>query len=201
MKSGGRATLGAVLPLTIMLLLAMLTLWLDRTVELTVDSPARAPTHEPDYMIEKFNLQRLDANGEPRYRLSAARMIHFPDDDTSHLTLPRLIQSQPAKAETRVSATRGLVSADGREVKLYDDVELFRAGAAVGAPGGRTDDMRVLTAYLRVVPDDDKADTTERVTIEQGTSTLSGTGMTYDNRYRRIALLSAVRGTMERKKQ
>lgn len=200
MKSGGRATLGAILPLAIMLLLAMLTLWLDRTVELTVESPARALTHEPDYLIEKFNLQRLDANGEPRYRLSAARMVHFPDDDTSHLTMPRLIQSQPSKAETRVSAARGLVSADGREVKLYDNVELFRAGAAIGAPGGRTDDMRVLTAYLRVVPDDDKADTTARVTIEQGASTLIGTGMTYDNRYRRIALLSAVRGTIERKK-
>ncbi len=201
MKHGGRATLGAILPLTIMLLLAMLTLWLDRTVELTVESPARALTHEPDYVIEKFNLQRLDANGEPRYRLSAARMVHFPDDDSSHLTMPRLIQSQPAKPATRISATRGLVSADGSEVKLYGDVELFKAGADVGAPGGRTDDMRVLTAYLRVVPDDDKADTTERVTIEQGTSTLSGTGMTYDNRYRRIALLSSVRGTMERKKR
>lgn len=201
MKIGGRATLGAILPLAIMLLLAMLTLWLDRTVELTVDTPARALTHEADYQIEKFNLQRLDANGEPRYRLSAARMVHFPDDDTSHLTMPRLIQSQPSKAETRVSAARGLVSADGAEVKLFDNVELFRAGAASSTPGGRTDDIRVLTAYLRVVPDDDKADTTERVTIEQGASTLNGTGMTYDNRYRRIALLSAVRGTMERKRQ
>ena len=199
MKGGGRATLGAILPLAIMLLLAMLTLWLDRTVELTVESPARVLTHEPDYLIDKFNLQRLDANGEPRYRLSAASMVHFPDDDTSHLTQPRLIQSQTSKTETRVTAVRGLVSADGREVKLYDDVELFKAGAASNAPGGRTDDIRVRTAYLRVIPDDDKADTTARVTIEQGASVLNGTGMTYDNRYRRFALLSAVRGTMERK--
>ena len=75
MKGGPRATLGAILPLAIMLLLAMLTLWLDRTVELTTAAAVpRTVTHEPDYIVEKFNLQRLSADGEPRYRLSAARM-------------------------------------------------------------------------------------------------------------------------------
>lgn len=201
MKGGPRATLGAILPLAIMLLLAMLTLWLDRTVELTTAAAVpRTVTHEPDYIVEKFNLQRLSADGEPRYRLSAARMVHFPDDDTSQLTEPRLIQGSPSRAETRASAARGLVSGDGREIKLYDNVELFRAGAASGAPGGRSDDIRVRTGYLRVIPDDDTADTTDRVRIEQGATTLDGTGMTYDNRYRRIALLASVRATMERKK-
>lgn len=200
MTGGSRATLGAILPLAIMLLLAMLTLWLERTVELTTAVAPRTVTHEPDYVVEKFNLQRLSADGEPRYRLSAARMVHFPDDDSSHLTEPRLIQTSPGKVETRASALRGVVSSDGREVKLYEQVELFRAGAVSSTPGGRSDDLRVRTGYLRVIPDDDKADTTDRVLIEQGASTLNGTGMTYDNRYRRFALLAAVRGTMERKK-
>ena len=202
MKPVAHNTWGAVLPLLIMLLLAMLTFWLDRAVDLTAPRFGGAPTHEPDYIVDKFNLKRLSATGEPRYLLTAERMVHFPDDDSSHLTQPRLVHAPSVgsggNAETRVSAATGLVSSDGREVKLLGGVELFKAGDK--SASGKPDDIRVRTEYLRVIPDDDKADTPERVVIEQGRSTLSGTGMTFDNRYRRIALQSSVSGTIERKK-
>ena len=198
MMFGARRSIGAVLPLAILLLLALLTVWLDRTVEL---GSARAPApvlHEPDYVVDKFVLKRLSDTGETRYVLSSARMTHYPDDDTSHLEQPRLVQGQSGASETQVSAVRGVVSANGREVKLYENVELFKAGT--GRSGGAADDLRVRTAYLRVMPDDDKADTHERVVIEQGRAVLRGTGMTFDNRYRKIELQSAVSGTFERKK-
>ena len=196
MKGVPRASLGAVLPLVIMLLLCMLTLWLDRTVESAIPPAPRALTHDPDYIVDKFQLTRLSTEGDPRYRLAAEKMIHYPDDDTSHLTQPRLAQSQPGKTDMRVSATRGLLSTDGREVHLYENVELFKAGD----PKAKQEDMRVRSAYLRVLPDEDKADTPERVVIEQGKSTLTGTGMDFDNRYRRIQLQSAVSGVFVQKK-
>ena len=209
----GSRSIGAVLPLTILLALMLLTFWLDRTADL--DTPrATAPIlHEPDYVVDQFVLKRLGSTGEARYVLSSARMVHFPDDDTSHLELPRLVQGQGAaaqagagnraggRAETHVSAQRGVVSADGREVKLYGNVELLKTGtAAPDAAGARADEVRVRTAYLRVIPDDDKADTPERVVIEQGKAVLTGTGLAFDNRYRNMQLLSTVSGTFERKK-
>ena len=225
MMFGARRSIGAVLPLAILLLLALLTVWLDRTVEL---GSARTPApvlHEPDYVVDKFVLKRLSDTGETRYVLSSARMTHYPDDDTSHLEQPRLVQGQSGASETHVSAVRGVVSANGSEVKLYGNVELFKAGAqardvrdtgytarsggtggnraappAAGKSGAAADDVRVRTSYLRVMPDDDKADTPERVVIEQGRAVLNGTGMTFDNRYRKIELQSAVSGTFERKK-
>jgi lipopolysaccharide export system protein LptC len=196
-SSARSSSLGAVLPLVIMLLLAMLTLWLDRTVELAVPPAPRQVTHEPDYTVDKFILTRLSETGEPRYALAATRMLHYPDDDTSHLTRPLLTQSQPGKPETRINAGRGMVSADGREVRLFDQVELLK-GAERGAKDA--EELRVRTSYLRVRPDDDKADTPERVVIERGRSTLAGTGMDFDNRYRRIQLQQAVTGVFERKK-
>ncbi len=197
MKGLPRASLGAVLPLVIMLLLAMLTFWLDRTVELAVPATPRQLTHTPDYTVNKFMLTRLSDTGDARYSLAAANMLHYPDDDTSHLTAPRLVQSQPGRPETRISAARGLVSADGREVRLYDNVELHKAGERGPKP---SEELRVRTSYLRVLPDDDKADTPERVEIERGKSLLTGTGMDFDNRYRRIALHSTVTAVFERKK-
>ena len=198
MMFGTRRSIGAVLPLAILLLLALLTVWLDRTAELGTPRPPAPVLHEPDYVVDKFVLKRLSDTGEARYVLSSARMTHYPDDDTSHLEQPRLVQRQGGASETQVSAVRGVVSANGREIKLFDNVELFKAGA--GNTGGAAGDVRVRTAYLRVLPDDDKADTPERVVIEQGRAVLSGTGMTFDNRYRKIELQSAVSGTFERKK-
>ncbi len=191
-------SIGAVLPLAILLLLAMLTFWLDRTVELNALRATGPITHEPDYMVDNFAITRLSESGDPRYKLSSSRMTHYPDDDSSHLDFPKLVQAQPGKPETRVSAKRGIVSADGKEVRLFEGVELFKAGEK--SSQGNTEDMRVRTEYLRVVPDDDKADTPERVLIEQGKTVLAGTGMTFDNRYRRIELQSAVAGTFVRRK-
>ena len=209
--------IGAVLPLTILLALMLLTFWLDRTADLDTPRVAAPVLHEPDYVVDKFVLKRLGNTGESRYVLSSARMVHFPDDDSSHLESPRLVQGQGvgmqagaggragtstgSGAETHVSARRGVVSADGREVKLYGDVELLKTGTATpDAAGARTDEVRVRTAYLRVIPDDDKADTPEYVVIEQGKAVLTGTGLAFDNRYRKMQLLSAVSGTFERKK-
>ena len=58
--------------------------------------------------------------------------------------------------------------------------------------------MRVTTSYLRVLPDQDRADTAAPVRIEQSGSTMLGTGMELDNRYRRFRLLSAVNVTYKK---
>ncbi len=194
-----RASMGAVLPLVIMLLLTLLTLWLDRTVELAQPQRDRPVTHEADYIVQKFSLTRLGEDGQPRYTLSSSRMVHYPDDDTSHLEFPRLVQAQPGKPDTHVRADRGLVSSDGREVQLFNNVELFKQGDRTASKN--EDDVRVTTSYLRAIPDDDKIVTPERVVIEQGNSRLTGTGMDYDNRYRNIRLQSAVRGTFEARRK
>jgi LPS export ABC transporter protein LptC len=55
-----------------------------------------------------------------------------------------------------------------------------------------TQDLRMTTSYLRVLPDADHADTPARVVIENGPSTLIGTGMDFDNRYRKAWLHSTV---------
>lgn len=221
-KEKSNRGVGALVPLTILLLLVGLTAWLDRTVEQTVPPATRPVTHDPDYVVEKFTVLRLSELGETHYSLTAQKLIHYPDDDTSHLAQPVLRELQPGKPDVRIRADRGLVTAQGDEAKLYDNVEIFRAGdknAGKGAPpagsgaaakagpgaakggakaagpgrgGNASEDLRITTSYLRVRPDDDRADTPAQVTVENGLSTLVGTGMDFDNRYRNVRLHSAV---------
>lgn len=192
-----RGGLGAVFPLLIMLLLAMLTLWLARTSGLAGLAGPALENVEPDYIVEKFTLIRLSDTGQPRYALSADKMIHLPADDTSLLTRPALRQIQPGQPEVRISADRGVIVSGGEVAHLRDNVEVFRAAEAPKGGKGTSEAMRVTTTYLRVMPDQDRADTPDRVRIEQGLSILNGTGMDFDNRYRRFQLHADIRASFQ----
>ena len=188
--------LSVLVPLTILLMLVMLTTWLNRTVELSTPAPQRAPTHDPDYTANNFTIVRLSDIGEIHYVLTAKGLIHYPDDDTAHLRQPVLRELQPGVPEVRLSADRGITTSGGEEVRLYENVEIFRAGDnKPGAKGSGTEDVRANTSYLRARPDEDIADTPERVVIHDGASILTGTGMDASNRYRTMRLRSAVTGT------
>ena len=194
-RAGSTRGLGVLVPLAILLMLVMLTTWLNRTVELAAPAAPRPVTHDPDYTVQNFTVVRLSDIGETRYSLTAKQLIHYPDDDTSHLILPVLKQLQPGKPEVRVRADRGLSAMQGEEIRLYDNVEIFRAGDKKATSQEAAEDLRITTSYLRVLPDSDHADTPAQVVIENGASVLVGTGMDFDNRYRRAYLHSAVKGT------
>ncbi|MBL8381999.1 MAG: LPS export ABC transporter periplasmic protein LptC [Burkholderiales bacterium] len=195
MPRGGAAGL---FPIAVMLALAMLTLWLARTIGLSGPGLPPEPSRDPDYIVEGLAVTRLSESGQPRYVLTSERMIHLPIDDTSLLSRPVLLQAAPGKPTLRIRADRGVLTAGGETAHLHDNVEVLQSGRR-GKDGGATSDpIRITTSYLRVLPDDDRADTTAAVRVEQAGSVLHGTGMAFDNRLRRFQLHSAVRATYAR---
>ena len=70
-----------------LLLLAGLTLWLERTSqpENVVSGKTR---HDPDYIVNNFTIRRFDAQGKLFQTLSAKEMRHYPDDDSTEADLP-----------------------------------------------------------------------------------------------------------------
>jgi len=45
--------------------------------------------------------------------MSATRMVHYPDDDSTELLAPRMVQTKPAEPRITLSAERGAMSRDG----------------------------------------------------------------------------------------
>ena len=193
-----RGGAGALFPLAMLLLLAMLTFWLARNIVIDGWNEPPAQGSDPDYIVERFTLTSLSETGAQRYILSSDKMVHLPGDDSSLLTRPVLRQTQAGQPEMRIRADRGVVTTGGEIAHLYDNVEVLRSGEAASASRKGSSEMRVTTSYLRVLPDQDRADTAAPVRIEQSGSTLLGTGMELDNRYRRFRLLSAVNVTYKK---
>lgn len=181
-------------PLALLGVLALLTLWIDRSVQAPVPKPDGSTRHDPDYILNNFVTTKTDVNGNVSSILRAEEMRHFPDDDTTELQAPDLVQFGIGNApDTSITAKRGWVSSNGETVKFMDDVKVVRE--AFGDRG----EMTLLTEYLHVTPDTGIATTDRPVVIKQAPKTVvHGTGMIYNKKKQTVTLLKNVRVHYER---
>jgi len=177
-----------VFPLALMFSLALLTFYLERTVR-DDSTPSAARRHDPDYLVANFTTTTY-RDGAAESILSAAKMVHFPDDDTTELTAPRVVQNKPKEPRITVSADRGLLSRSGEEIFLYDNVQLVRE-ALEGAP-----EARMTTSFLHVVRDRSLARTDREVRIVEDQRSLQGRGMDYNYDSGQLTLHADVRGEL-----
>lgn len=178
-------------PLLLVALLAGLTFWLERMVQMPARVPGNVTRHDPDYIVEQLSAVSLNEAGAPSYTLSAARMVHYPDDDTTLLTTPKFVSYGAAKAPVTITASEAVVSTNGQHVYFQDDVRVTRAAHAANS------ELLVRTAFLHVIPDENIAKTDRTVTITDAATTVTAEGFELNNDTRIIKLHSRVRGVYE----
>ena len=189
-----RLTNTRVLPLALMFVLALLSFWLERTVR--EEEPRTAlRRHDPDYLVTNFTTTSYNREGAAESVLSADRMIHYPDDDSTELLRPHVVQTRPNEPRMTVSAERGALSRDGDDIFLYDNVVLVR-DADRDRPAAR-----MTTSFLQIVRDRSLVRTDRDVVIHEDRRTLWGRGMEYDNGAQVFQLLSRARGVFEPEKR
>jgi lipopolysaccharide export system protein LptC len=181
-------------PMGLMFALALLTFYLDRAVRDEETGPG-VRRHDPDYLIVNFSTTSFDRDGTPESVLAAAKMIHYPDDDTTELLAPRVVRTRPDQPRMTVSADRGALSRDGEEIYLYDNVVLVREA------DGRRPEARMTTSFLHVVRDRSLIRTDREVRFVEGRRQLSGRGMEYNNETQQLTLHANVRGRFEPEKK
>jgi lipopolysaccharide export system protein LptC len=180
-------------PLALLTLLAILTAWINHMVQAPQPKLDGSSRHDPDYIMNNFVTSQTDINGSLRYKLAAAEMKHFPDDDTTDLQRPRYTQFAINKPYTQVEALRGYVSGDGEQVQLVDNVKITRQAFA-----GKGE-MVITTEYLNILPNQDLVKTDSPVVITQAPKTvIHATGMVYEKDKRTVTLLNKVRAHYEK---
>ena len=177
-------------PLGLMLALALLTFYLERTVR-EDDSPPALRRHDPDYLVTNFTTTTYNRDGAAETVLSAAQMMHYPDDDTTELVAPRVVQAKPNEPRLTVRADRGQLSRDGDEIFLYDNVLLVRDATRRAARGAH--DHRVPARPARPLAGAHRPP----VKIVEGGRSLTGRGMEYNNESRELLLRHDVQARFE----
>ena len=175
------------LPLLPWLGLLGATYWLNQQVQPEPARPAGSLRHDPDSIVENFSAIRLNEQGTPHFIMSAARMLHYPDDDSTVIEMPRITLLAEDRPPLFASARTGSISGKGEELFLEGDAEVLREA------GVQQDQFALQTEYLHIIPDHDLVRSNRAVTFIEAHTTVNAVGMELNNKTRTIKLLSKVR--------
>ncbi len=181
------------LPIGLLLLLSLLTFWINQNVQEEGLRLRRLSGHAPDYMLYHFVSTRTNAQGETKYVLAAAEMRHFPAQDTTELLRPRFTQFGVDKPYTQIMGQRGKILPGGDVVEFSQKVKVTRQGTATKG------EMQLQTERLWLEPNKDIAHTNLPVTIRQKPATvITATGLRFDNKASTVDLFNRVHVHYER---
>lgn len=179
--------LSQLFPLLLLAALASLTFWLSNSMQQT-DEIARPARHDPDYIIEKLTARQMDASGNIKHTLFADHVTHYPDDDTTHLVMPRFVSLSSAGIPITVTSRTGRVSSRGEHIYFETGVHAERA--AHGDQGKLT----LETDYLEVTPDRHLARTDRPVIVTEAHTVATAIGLELNSETRVVTFLSQFKG-------
>ena len=173
------------LPLAILLILAALSFWIERAVQVS-DNGSPTTRTDPEGIMENFDALRTDATGRPHYRLTARKLKHYSNSRLTELDSPRFVQLDAQSGEISAVAQQATVSPDGNEVELLGEVKVLRA-AKTGQSA-----MSLYTKRLIIFPERDMLHAPGPVDINDATLKLHAGAMEYNARQRLIKLTGRV---------
>ena len=175
-----------------LLLLLAATYWLNQQVQPLHIEPDGKNRHDPDVIINKLIATTLSPQGSPHFILSAEKMVHYPDNDSTYLDDLHLSSLYPNQPPVYTTARQGEVSSKGNEVFLHNEVKLVRVA------NDTQSEMNLTTTYMHVVPDLGLMDTDRPIEMTDAHNAIQAIGMTFDNKTRIMKLLAQVRSQHEK---
>ena len=173
------------LPIGLILALALLTFWLTQAVEVKQPEPDKT-RHDPDMIVENFTARQLGPDGAERYTLTAQKMLHFPDNDTTDLDGVQFTATEKNNPPMRVMSPRARLTGKADEIFFLDFVQIVRE------PFGGYQRLIGETSYFHVIPDLGIGDTDKPVKLTEGNNVMTAEGMEINNKTR-VANLSKVK--------
>lgn len=175
-------------PIFFAAILAFISYWVQVSVENESEKRGNKLSNSPDYFLTNFKTTQTESNGSIHFILSANEMTHYPQDETTRLKKPLFIRYKNNVPSSKIEGGIGLVSTDGEEVQIIDNVKVARLETETKPK------MELFTDQLTILPNKDQAFTKRPVRITQDPKTVvNAIGMNYDKKNGIMTLLTRVR--------
>ncbi len=157
--------------------------WLVQVVnQAGQDAQVDQHRNEPDYIIDRFSMVRMNKAGQPAYIISGEKLTHRPVDDASDIDKPIVHSLSGNQPPMNIHADTAHVDQGNTRVKLSGNVDVVRPA------GPQAQAMRMSTPTLTVYPDEERMETVSPVALEMGNATANGVGMKANNATREVQL-------------
>jgi lipopolysaccharide export system protein LptC len=153
--------------------------------------PASVSATGPDSFVEDIDLAVMNETGQLQYRVRAAHMSHFPNEDLLRLMRPDINIVHQNGAVWHIRSERGETTTAGDRLWLLGEVDIRRPASATKSA------IHVITSDLLVRPEEELAETEKAATITGDRYVIRAVGLKADFRSSVLELLSRVRGTIE----
>lgn len=170
------------LPLAVLVILAALTFWLNQFVQLSTGRADGNKRHDPDLIVENFTAQALGETGEVQYTVKAARLAHFPDDDSSTMETVVFTALHPNLPPVVAIAPRGRLVAGATEVIMEGGVLVTSEKSEKLPP------LKLAAPSINIFPDKNLVRASEGVRVDGPTSQLTAKKMELNSLTRRVVL-------------
>jgi lipopolysaccharide export system protein LptC len=185
-----REVLSAFLPLLLMALLALASWWLVKnSPRPALPAGDKAVSHDPDYAMTTFSLERFDSNGRLKLRIEGARLRHFPASDRIEIDAAQIRAIAADGRVTLASAQRAVGTGDGSELQLLGGAEVTSEDAA-GLPVVMRGEF--LHAFLVL----ERVATHLPVIVQRGATLVQAAGLEYDHAARSLSLKGPLRAVL-----
>ncbi|RFP10119.1 MULTISPECIES: LPS export ABC transporter periplasmic protein LptC [unclassified Duganella] len=131
--------------------------------------------NEPDYIIDRFSMVRMNKAGQPAYIVSGDKLTHRPIDDSSDIDKPHVQSLSGDQPPMNIHADTAHVDQGNTRVKLNGNVDVVRPASP------KAQAMRMTAPTLTVFPDEQRMETDAPVELHLGTTVANGNGMKANN--------------------
>jgi len=167
-------------------MLAIGSTWLLNRLTDTGSTETAVLRHDPDNYMRELTTLTMNHDGSPKNKLYADYMAHYPDDNTTELINPKLEIFRLGKPPTTITAEKGWVTEDNEVILLNGETRLIQ----LDAEGIR--ELEIITSDVRVLMDQEYAETDKPATILGEKTTIKSTGMNAYLGENRLELLNNV---------
>ena len=167
-------------------LLALGSAWLLNRLTDTGSTEISVLRHDPDTYMHDLITLTMNQDGTPKNKLYADYMAHYPDDNTVELINPKLEIFRLGEPPTIITAEKGWVTEDNEVILLSGNTRLLQ----LNNEGDR--ELEIITSDVRVLMDQEYAETDKPTTIFGKKITIKSTGMNAYFAENRLELLHNV---------
>lgn len=167
------------MPVILVVLLALATSWLVKSMPAAEDPKPAPPPNEPDYYMKEFRLRNFDNQGILKTEIQGQFGDHIPANDSIRT---RQMQSYSLDAQgvvTRARADRSVSDSKGKDIELYDNVRVVRTDPRPDKNGQPRQPTQLESDYLHVINQQEHISTHRPVRITQGKDVINGSGLEY----------------------
>jgi len=174
--------------LLLIILLAIVSGWVFESIEKNPILTKKKLRHDPDYFLKNFTATTMDKSGKPAYKVKAAHLEHYPDNDSMKMQQPFFsFYEKNIKAWT-VQANEAIVLQKKDQIHLKGHVILNQISLDKNKQA-----IRLTAEQLTIEPKRNIAHTRSGIKLYKGKNTIQAIGMRADMSKKRIEFLSKTR--------